>query len=79
MLILGFLRSCAPFLAAGPIPPFTHTRRRQQIPEGYDEVMEDDADIEDSDGGLVQLENASTGERGTVLVTLRNVAPYTQW
>ena len=79
MLILGFFRSCAPFLAVGPIPPFTHTRRRQPIAEDDDEVMKDDADIENSDGGLVLLENTSNGERGTVLVTLRKVAPYTQW
>jgi hypothetical protein len=41
--------------------------------------MEDDAADEEGDGGLDQSQNTSAGKRGTVLVTLRNVAPYTQW
>jgi 25S rRNA (uracil2634-N3)-methyltransferase len=57
------------------MPSFAPTCKRKRIPEEDDEVMEDEAD----EGGLDQSENTNTGQRGTVLVTLRNVAPYTEW
>ena len=57
------------------MPSFAPTCKRKRIPEDGDEVIEDEAD----EGGLDQSENTSTGQRGTVLVTLRNVAPYTEW
>jgi len=78
MIILGFLRSCTPFLTVGPIPSATQTRKRKHTSEDDDDPMEDHAD-EEGDGNLGELRNKGTGERGTVLVTLRNVAPYTQW
>ena len=77
MVILGFLRSCMPFLAVGPIPSATQTRRRKQTLEDDDDVMEDHAGEEE--GNLDELQNTGTRERGTILITLRNVAPYTQW
>jgi 25S rRNA (uracil2634-N3)-methyltransferase len=70
MIILGFLRSCTPFLAVGPIPSVTQTLKRKQTSEDDDDAMEDH---EEKDGNL------GTSERGTVLITLRNVVPYTQW
>lgn len=77
MLLLGFLRSSAPFLAVGPIPSVgtTHTRGGKKKDDGG--IVEDDAD---DDGGLEILpNNIRGGKRGTILVTLRNVVPYTQW
>ena len=74
MLILGFLRSSAPFLAVGPIPPVTARSKRKQQSED-----DNDADEVDDDG-LGQLPiNSNTGKRGTLLITLRNVVPYTKW
>jgi len=79
MLILGFLCSSAPFLAVGPIPSFSTTRKKKQKSEDDDDVL-DDADEDDDDDGFGQLpRNINTGKRGTLLVTLRNVVPYTKW
>ncbi|KAM5536023.1 hypothetical protein V8D89_010281 [Ganoderma adspersum] len=70
MLILGFLRSVAPFLAAGPVPVIQKPRKKK----GSDE--EDSGDDDKTDA----LHNdASRKARGTVLITLRNVVPYTLW
>lgn len=70
MLILGFLRSVAPFLATGPIPIIQKPRKKK----GSDE--EDSGDDDKTDA----LDNdASRKARGTVLITLRNVVPYTLW
>ncbi|RDB29333.1 25S rRNA (uridine-N(3))-methyltransferase [Hypsizygus marmoreus] len=82
MLILGFLRSAAKVLSLGPVPSFTNSRKKKK---------NDDDDEEEADMPVVQEENADDGEyeffvpeetvktRGTVLVTLRNVTPYTLW
>jgi 25S rRNA (uracil2634-N3)-methyltransferase len=76
MLILGFLRSAAPFLAVGPLQSFTPTHKRKQIDD--DDTMENGEDEVD-EGNPDQLQNNNTSRRGTVLLTLRNVVPYTQW
>ncbi len=68
MLLLGFLRTAAPFLASGPIPVIQKPRKRKK---GSDE--EDSGDDEKADA----VENDKA--RGTILITLRNVVPYTLW
>jgi len=69
MLILGFLRSSAPFLVVGSIPSVSTCKE----PRHRDEDNEDGVDQ------LHNNENTGTNKRGTVLLTLRNVVPYTQW
>lgn len=74
MLILGFLRSVVSCLAEGTIP----TRNLSQKPkkpadDDDDDNMNDDKDIDAPSPSTTQ------GARGTVLITLRNVPPYTNW
>jgi len=72
VLILGFLRSAAKFLVHGPMPRLQQsTRKRKRSPN------DDDAELMDEDDN--QVAGASRRSRGTVLVTLRNVPPYTEW
>ena len=68
-LILGFLRSVKPFLAMGSIPQFNNARKRKLNPDEEEEDSGHDSDNR----------NGEEGRRGTILITLRNVAPYTQW
>lgn len=73
MLILGFLRSAAPFLATGPVPVIHKARKRKRDPDddgSEDERVEDD--------GADSVDTSRKG-RGTILLTLRNVPPYTLW
>jgi 25S rRNA (uracil2634-N3)-methyltransferase len=69
-MILGFLRSIADFLVRGPAP-LVHSAKRKQ-------KSTNDEEMEDTDE-----EGTATYEaepcRGTVLLTLRNVPPYTTW
>ncbi|KAI0931400.1 hypothetical protein AcW2_000296 [Taiwanofungus camphoratus] len=78
LLILGFLRSAASFLATGTIPSVMPSRKRQQ---GEDDDDGDD-DAESATEGHSNMDGTSNGSvktRGTVLITLRNVLPYTLW
>lgn len=68
LLILGFLRSAATFLRAGPAPYVHPTKKKKHMGD------EDDED-EPMDEDLPQ----DTAFRGTILITLRNVTPYTLW
>ncbi|KAJ7024380.1 hypothetical protein C8F04DRAFT_1401171 [Mycena alexandri] len=75
VLILGFLRSAAGFLVHGPVPEIFKPKKRK-VPdddEVEEEDMNDNLDLEDEN--IIQ----PVACRGTVLVTLRNVVPYTQW
>ena len=72
MLLLGFLRSAAPFLAPGPIP-IVHKSRKKK-------AGSDDEESGDDQGKADTLDKDSPRKaRGTILVTLRNVVPYTLW
>lgn len=81
MLLLGFLRSAAKFLKQGPVPSIMGAGKKkrkdgeddeeEEIQSEHEELDNDDADI------ATQAQTAST--RGTILVTLRNVEPYTSW
>jgi len=71
LLILGFLRSVSGFLVRGP-PPTPESPKKK----GKAREEEDDTDV-DSDKGAGS--NGQTGPpRGTVIITLRNVPPYTE-
>lgn len=68
ILILGFLRSAARYLVHGPIPQIQPSRKRKR-PSSDDEGTDGDDDDQVIDGRA----------RGTILITLRNVPPYTEW
>ena len=70
MLLLGFLRSAAARLKSGPIPSMQKHRKSEADAESDDE--QDTFVDEDGPSDAVQI-------RGTVLITLRNVVPYTLW
>ncbi|KAF7347507.1 25S rRNA (Uridine-N(3))-methyltransferase [Mycena venus] len=77
LLILGFLRSAAGFLVNGPVPEIFSPRKRKR-PDDEDEAEEDEdmgdnTNVDDDD--IVK----PVACRGTILITLRNVVPYTQW
>jgi len=67
ILILGFLRSAARYLVRGPAPQLQPSRKRNR-PSSDDEWTDGDND-QTIDGRA----------RGTILITLRNVPPYTEW
>ncbi|KAJ3818869.1 hypothetical protein F5880DRAFT_1490666 [Lentinula raphanica] len=72
-LILGFLRSASRFLKLGPVPT-VHRRKKTKT---FREVEQDE---ETSDVDQIPIESeALESSRGTVLITLRNVPPYTLW
>jgi 25S rRNA (uracil2634-N3)-methyltransferase len=77
LLILGFLRSAAGFLVNGSIPEIFSPRKRKRPDD--DDGAEEDEDMGDS----TNLEDSNIAQaaacRGTILITLRNVVPYTQW
>ncbi|KAJ7492251.1 hypothetical protein FB451DRAFT_1217591 [Mycena latifolia] len=74
LLILGFLRSAAGFLPTGHVPEYIPKKRKRPADDDdEDEDIEENANPEDED--ITQ----PVACRGTILITLRNVAPYTQW
>ncbi|GBE77526.1 hypothetical protein BKA93DRAFT_254447 [Sparassis latifolia] len=78
LLVMEFLRSAANILTTGMIPSVMQSRKRkQEADDEEDEAEEDNA----SQGGVhadgIGSSNAKT--RGTILITLRNVPPYTLW
>lgn len=68
VLILGFLRSAAKFLVCGPAPQSQPSRKRKR-PSNDDDDNDNDDDNDQTAGHT----------RGTILITLRNVSPYTEW
>ena len=76
---MDFLRSAANVLKRGHIPSFSTLRKKKK--SDVDDDSEDE-EKEISTGGT-DLEDSVVEEsiitRGTVLITLRNVVPYTQW
>lgn len=76
MLILGFLRSVVSCLAEGTIP----TRNLSQKPrKPADDDDDDDDNMNDDEDIDAPSPSTTQGARGTVLITLRNVPPYTNW
>ena len=70
VLILSFLRSAANFLVYGPVPRLQPSRKRKRSSNDDDDDNNDDDD---------QTAQTAGPPRGTILVTLRNVSPYTEW
>ena len=70
VMLLGFLQSAAPLLSTGPIP-VVHVAKKKKSED-------DESGDEDAPGKSQELANAPA-PRGTVLITLRNVPPYTLW
>lgn len=81
LLILGFLRSSADFLTTGPAPSYTASKKKRRPDDdddGEDDVVvEKNANLTDDEES--SLTDEATGTRGTILITLRNVVPYTLW
>ncbi|KAI8981162.1 hypothetical protein BD414DRAFT_491849 [Trametes punicea] len=73
VLLLGFLQSAAPLLASGTVPAVHKARKRKKNPD------DDSSDHDDEDYDHPEGPDASRKTRGTVLITLRNVPPYTLW
>ncbi|KAJ7508715.1 hypothetical protein B0H11DRAFT_1966407 [Mycena galericulata] len=74
LLILGFLRSAASFLVDGPVPEILTPKKRKRL----DDDDEPDEEVLDAN---VDNDNISQNVacKGSILITLRNVVPYTQW
>ncbi|KAF8167559.1 hypothetical protein B0H34DRAFT_682307 [Crassisporium funariophilum] len=86
VLLLGFLRSAAKLLRDGLVPAFMTTKKKKKKTDDDDDEDEDEIDHEAValeeyiQEGLQSLApDYSARSRGTVLITLRNVVPYTQW
>jgi hypothetical protein len=83
ILILGFLGSAANLLTLGPVPSFTSAKKKKKADDDDDDDDEDiadkgaPADPHEENGSIVPRDTVRT--RGTILITLRNVPPYTLW
>jgi len=76
LLVLGFLRSAADLLALGPMPSFTQSRKRKR---NSDEDEDEETEEIVRSGQDEDIIRETVTARGTVLITLRNVSPYTLW
>lgn len=72
-LILGFLRSVVNCLADGPVPTPDLPRKRKRPADDDDD---DEGDVID---GEIDPSPTVHHTRGKVLITLRNVPPYSIW
>lgn len=84
MLVLGFLRSAAKLLVLGPIPSFTTSKKKKKLSEDDDEdeempPPEETMHAEGDDEYEFFVPDVTVPSRGTILITLRNVSPYTLW
>ncbi|KAF4612296.1 hypothetical protein D9613_004073 [Agrocybe pediades] len=85
MMILGFLRSAAKILQLGPAPSFSLAKKKKKSSEDDEEedeipvadVQENPEDADETYKFFTPSQTVQT--QGTVLITLRNVVPYTQW
>jgi 25S rRNA (uracil2634-N3)-methyltransferase len=83
MLILGFLRSAANLLILGPVPSSTSTKKKKKTndDDDDDDVIVDEGAPADphEENGFIIPKDRTDRTRGTILITLRNVPPYTLW
>lgn len=87
LLILGFLRSAAKMLQLGPVPivPPSKKKQRKEGDDDDDDIIRHDGfaaaiDLDDTEEQLEFLSQPNdVRTRGTILITLRNVVPYTEW
>ncbi|KAE9407786.1 hypothetical protein BT96DRAFT_986421 [Gymnopus androsaceus JB14] len=78
MLILGFLRSAAKFLKEGPVPSILgagKNKRKVDDDEEEEEIQSEQEELDDDMDSPIETQTA----KGTILITLRNVVPYTSW
>ncbi|KAJ7103164.1 hypothetical protein B0H15DRAFT_811211 [Mycena belliarum] len=75
LLVLGFLRSAAGLLATGSVPEYNVKKRKRPTDDDDDEPEDVDGYVHPDDEDI----SKSVACRGTILITLRNVVPYTQW
>lgn len=73
VLILDFFRSAAPFLATGPVPIMMKPRKRKVDSD------EDEDHAPGEDNATEEPDATTVSSRGSILITLRNVPPYTLW
>ncbi|THV06511.1 hypothetical protein K435DRAFT_848989 [Dendrothele bispora CBS 962.96] len=78
MLMLDFLRSVAKFLKTGPLP-VVHRQSKRKKSDDDDDDEEEEEEADNADTEVDDTKPTTSSERGTVLVTLRNVPPYTLW
>ncbi|KAF8641072.1 hypothetical protein AX17_000716 [Amanita inopinata Kibby_2008] len=84
LLALGFLRSAMNVLAEGPVPTILKPRNKKvdsDDEEGGGHLKQNhDAIVQDEDEPLPSHVSSDVEKtRGTILITLRNVTPYTLW
>ncbi|PPQ99521.1 hypothetical protein CVT24_005311 [Panaeolus cyanescens] len=81
VLILGFLRSAAKMLVRGPVPDYMSSKKKKKKggEDASDEGESDMCDQEDMDDEDMSPKTTQKPTRGTILITLRNVVPYTHW
>ncbi|KAF7797176.1 hypothetical protein EIP86_008368 [Pleurotus ostreatoroseus] len=71
LLLLGFLRSAAHLLKTGPVPRVQSRKKKASSNDDENDDAEESAD-EENGADVAQC-------RGSILITLRNVPPYTLW
>ncbi|TFK42031.1 hypothetical protein BDQ12DRAFT_624905 [Crucibulum laeve] len=86
VLILDFLRSAAKILRQGPVPSVVVPRKKKKSADDDDDDEEapppEDTGIptfDENEDYQFFVPDDTVKPRGTVLITLRNVAPYTIW
>ncbi|KAF8652870.1 hypothetical protein AX16_004091 [Volvariella volvacea WC 439] len=81
VLLLDFLKSAAKMLVSGPIPNYTVKRKkkRSESDDADDDRSDGEEDITMDDDSENKPPQSMVQTRGTVLITLRNVPPYTLW
>lgn len=77
LLILRFLISVAPYLTKGPLPDMIQGKKKRATSEDDDDEEEDIERINDTPD--VSNSSVPPKRQGTVLITIRNVVPYTLW
>ncbi|ESK96257.1 conserved eukaryotic protein [Moniliophthora roreri MCA 2997] len=81
LLILSFLRSAAKVLKEGPVPDVMASsgKKRKRTDDDDDDDDDDNNNEEEAMENEGVIQRSPSGCRGTVLITLRNVPPYTLW
>ncbi|KAG2022676.1 hypothetical protein CC2G_000405 [Coprinopsis cinerea AmutBmut pab1-1] len=76
LLLLDFLASASKVLAKGPVRTLAYGKKKKRKPGDEDEEEDEENDGDEMED-IVPTDQPKS--RGTVLITLRNVAPYTSW
>ncbi|KAF8346854.1 hypothetical protein F5887DRAFT_1060931 [Amanita rubescens] len=79
LLVLAFLRSAAGVLATGPIPIIFKPRKKKKVDDDGDEDEDNDGVQQELEGEDESSSNTIEKTRGSILITLRNVPPYSLW